>query len=354
MRTALLSLLLCACEGLTSAPEPAVSALVRTTDGCFALMTPQTPVSPTLGVADLCTYAGSTQLLAGIDLVELVIDYGPDVSFAASSQAPAPTVTVAVDGAAADVPIAISDEHRVGDRAYFVATFYAPGTPSHDVQITAGVNPGFRTTVPEVFSVLPAQVEIDILDCAPGQICELPGAVGNAHVRVSLPGLVPQTVTLHEQLAGVVQPDPLPPITTAVALDHTEAVAALPVPAAPDGTVLVLSTSLDGGATSTISALIRAPMISAHLSCEPSCSLAAGDPVGLEIDAPALIHPLQALVGTSLDGVPQLVAAPVALLPESNSSVGMLALTAPAQPGAWEIVATVAGYAAPAIVTTVH
>jgi hypothetical protein len=354
MRIALLSLL-CACEGLTSAPEPAVSALVRTTDDCFALMTPQTPVSPTLGVADLCTYAGSTQLLAGIDLVELVIDYGPDVSFAASSQAPAPTITVTVDGAAADIPINLSDEHRVGDRAYFIATFYAPATPSHDVQITAGVNPGFRTTVPEVFEVLPAQVQLEILDCTPGQTCELAGAVDNAHVRVTLPGLVPQTVTLHEQLAGVVEPDPLPPLTTSIMLDHTEAVAAVPVPAAPDGTLLVLSSSLDGGATSTVSALIRAPVISAHLSCEPSCALVAGDSVGLEIDAPALIHPLQALVDTSLDGTPQLVAAPIALVPGSNgTAVGTLALQAPAQPGAWQIVATVAGYAAPAIVTTVH
>jgi hypothetical protein len=351
----LVLLLVCGCEGLTSAPEPAVSALVRTNDGCFALMTAATPVAPTLGVADLCTYRGSTELLAGIDLVELVIDYGPDVSFAASTQAPAPTVTVTIDGTAADLPIAISDEHRVGDRAYFIATLHAPATPSNDVQITAGVNSGFRTTVPDVFATVAPQVELDLLDCIPGQTCELAGAVGSAHVRIVLPGGVPQTVTLHEQIAGVVEPDPIPPVTTAVMADHTEAVAAIPVPAAPDGSLFVLSTSLDGGAMSSVSALIRAPMITAHLSCDPSCSLAAGDAVGLEIDAPSLIRPLEALVDTSLDGTPQLVAAPIALLPQASGiAVGMLALHAPAQPGAWQITASVAGYAAPAIVTTVH
>ncbi len=343
------------CEGLTSAPEPAGSALVRTGDGCFALMTPGTPVSPTLGVANQCSYPASTQLLAGIDLVELVIDYGPDVDFAPSTAAPAPTVTVTIDGAAVDLPITISDENRVGSRAYFIATFHAPAMPSNDVQITAGVNSGFRTTIPDVFATVAPPVELDLVDCAPGPSCELAGAVGNAHVRVVVPGTVPQTVTLHEAVAGVPMPDPLPPVTTAIVADHTEALAAVPVPAAADGSLFVLSTSLDGGAPTTVSAVIRAPAITAHLSCDPSCSLAAGDPVGLEIDAPALIRPLQANVDTSLDGTPQLVAAPVSLLPEASGlAVGMLALQAPAQPGTWQIVASVAGYPAQAIVTTVH
>ena len=351
----LLPLLLCACEGLTTAPEPVVSALVRTPDGCFALMTPSAPVAPTLGVANLCSYRASTQLVAGIDLVELVIDYGPDVEFAASTPAPPPEVTISVDGAAIDLPVEISDEHRVGSRAYFLATFHAPATPSNDVQITAGVNAGFRTTVPVVFVTTAAQVELDMLDCTPGQACELAGAVGNAHVRVVVPGTVPQTVQLHELLAGVPQPDPAPPVTTEIATDHTEAIVAIAVPAAADGTLLELSTSLDGGPTTEATATIRAPTLTAHLSCDPSCSLAAGDAVGLEIDAPSLIHPLQAYVDTALDGTPGLVAAPVALLPQASGlAIGRLALHAPATPGTWQIDASVAGYAAPAIVTAVH
>ena len=355
MKRYLLPLILCGCEGLTTAPEPAVSALVRTPDGCFALMTPSTPVAPTLGVANQCSYRASTQLVAGIDLVELVIDYGPDVEFAASTPAPPPTVTVSVEGAAIDLPIEISDEHRVGSRAYFIATFHAPDTPSNDVEITAGVNSGFRTTLPVVFVTTAAQVELDMVDCTPGQPCELAGAVGNAHVRVVLPGTVPQTVQLHESLAGVPQPDPIAPVTTAVVGDHTEALAAVPIPAAADGALLVLSTSLDGGPVTVATATIRAPTITMHLSCDPSCSLAAGDAVGLEIDAPGLIRPLQAYVDTALDGTPQIIAAPVALFPQASGvAIGNLALHAPATPGTWQIDASVAGYAAPAIVTTVQ
>jgi hypothetical protein len=355
MKRYLLPLLVCGCEGLTSSPQPYVSALVRTGEGCFALMTPATPVAPSLGVANQCTYRASPQLVAGIDLVELVIDYGADVGFASSTAAPPPIVTVTVDGAAADVPITISEEHRVGDRAYFIATFYAPATPSNDIQITAGVNPGFRTTVPVVFSATAPIVELDLLDCIPGQSCELAGAVGAAQVRIVLPGSVPQTVTLHEQVAGVPQPDPLAPVTTEVVGGHTEALASVPVPAAADGSLLVLSTSLDGGAPSSVSAVIRAPAITAHLSCDPGCSLAAGDAVGLQIDAPALIRPLQARIDTTVDGTPELIGAPVELAPQANgTAVGTIALHAPAQPGTWQIVATVAGYDAPAIVTTVH
>jgi hypothetical protein len=348
-------LLVCACEGLTSAPQPLVSALVHTSDGCFALMTPNTPVSSTLGVADLCTYRAGSQLIAGIDLVELVIDYGPDVGFADTTTAPPPNVTVTVDGAAIDVDLSLSYEHRVGDRAYFVATFHAPATPSNDVQISAGVNSGFSTTIPIVFSTIAPQVELDMIDCMPGQPCELAGAVGDAHVRIVLPGLVPTSVQLHEQLGGIVQPDPIPPATTAISGDHTETTVSVPVPAAPDGTLLVLYTSVANGAPGSASATIRTPQLAAHLSCEPSCDLAAGDSVGLEIDAPALIRPPQAAVDTRINGTPALVGAAVALSPQATGlAVGTLALQAPSTPGTWQIDVSVAGYAAPAVITTVH
>ncbi len=202
---------------------------------------------------------------------------------------------------------------------------------------------------------MPPQIELDITDCVPGQLCELAGAVGAAHVRLVLPGTVPQTLMLHEQIAGIVQPDPIPPVTTVVMFDHTETLASVPVPVASDGTLLVLYTSLGGGPPSSVSAVIRAPVISAHLSCDPSCALNAGDAVGLEILAPGLIRPLQARLDTTVDGVPEIVNAPVELVPQANgTAIGTLALHAPASPGAWELVASVAGYDAPASVTTVH
>ena len=353
-RALALLVLLAACEGLTTPAEPRVAVLVRTGDSCFALMTTASPVDPALGVADQCSYSANPELLAGLDLVEIVVDYGPDVSFAATTSAPPPSITVTVDGAAVDLPVALSDEHRIGDRAYFIATFRAPSTPSHDVEITAGVNAGFRTTVPLVFTTVAPQVEVEITDCTPTAACVLDGGVGDAHVRVALPGDLPESIAIHEAIDGVAQPDPLPPVTTEVVGTHTEITAAIPVPPAHDGANLVFSASFAGSVPTQVSAIVRAPSLTLQLSCGDACDLAAGDPVGIEVDAPAEIHPLQALVTTRLDGAPQIIATPVALIPTANGrAVGTLAVTAP-QPGTWQIDATVAGYPTPAFVTTVH
>jgi hypothetical protein len=75
----------------------------------------------------------------------------------------------------------------------------------------------------------------------------------------------------------------------------------------------------------------------------------------LTIIAPAQIRPNEARVSTYLDGVPQVIVAPVELVQNANgTSQGLLALRTPNETGTWEIVVTVAGYGAPAIVTTIQ
>ena len=101
--------------------------------------------------------------------------------------------------------------------------------------------------------------------------------------------------------------------------------------------------------------MIRAPEITARLTCGTTCSLASGDPIGLEILAPSQIRPLEALVTTRLDGNPQLVSVRVPLEQRADgTALGLLGLMAPAESGSWQIDVTVAGYAAPTIVTTVQ
>ena len=353
MRAALL--LLCACGGgLTSDAQPIISALVQDGD-CFALITPDSPVAPSLGVSGTCSHRAEPRLLAGIDFVELVIDYGPDVTFAGTTRAPRPEVTVTVDGVESDVPIEISEEYRVGGRAYFLATFYAPAKPSTDVRISAGVNAGFRTILPDVFQTVAPQVGLALIECPQGTQCELAGAVGSAHLFITVPGRVSQDVAIHSVLGGVEEADPHPPVRTHVSLGHTEATVAIPVPSAPDFTMWTLSAQIGDGTPAQVSAIIRIPALIAQLSCGTSCNLGTGDAVGLEIIAPAKIRPLEALVETRINGVPQLVATPVTLVPRADgTAVGLLALTAPSTPGTWQIIATVAGYPAPAIVTSVQ
>jgi hypothetical protein len=357
MRVALCAALavLAACEGVSTSPQPIVSVLKRLPQGCFEVITMDTsPPDPALGIGDVCSSPADTPgvLLANDDFVELVVDYGPDVEFASSTVAPPPTITLVVDGQPSGVTITVGPEQRVGARAFFVATFLTPAPASLDVRIVAGVNPGFQTTVPDVFRIEVPFVEIALVDCAIGTVCTYTGSVGSAHVRVSVVGDTPQLVALGMVLDGVAQPPPGPPIETQFTVDHTEHMTAIPVPAARDGAQWLITAQLDGGTPSAVLATIAAPAIATALSCGTAC--AAGQPAGLTITAPGLIRPLEALVTTYADGVPQLVAAPVELFQQADgSAVGNLALVAPSA-GTWQVDATIAGYAAPALITAVH
>lgn len=353
-RMSLLTVLaLAACDdGITSDAQPIVSVLKQDGD-CFALIAGD-PIDPTLGVSGTCPYRGDTRLLAGIDLVEIVIDYGADVAFAGSTIAPRPQIVVTTSGVASDEPVEISDEFRVGERAYYIATLRTPRDASTDVRVTAGVNAGFQTTVPEVLSIIAPQVQLSLLECPEGP-CDLPGATGSAHVRLAVPGSVSQTVTIHSTLDGVPQPDPVPPVRTFVVGGHTENTTAIPIPVAADGTRWSLSAHVGDGPLTKVDAVIRKPTIVTELTCGAGCSLDDGDAVGLEILTLAGIRPLEALVTTRLDGIPHLVDARVPLSPRADGTAhGVLGLVAPGPSGTWQIDVTVAGYSADSIVTNVQ
>jgi hypothetical protein len=349
-----LVLLLAGCEiGVSSAPQPSVSVLKRDGD-CFALMTAGTPVAPALGVHGVCGYRADPRVLAGIDLVQLVIDYGAEVTFEGTVAAPPPTITITVDGLISDQPIELSPEQRAGGRAYFIATFRAPRTPSANMRVEVGVNPGFHTLVPDVFAVVAPRVELALVDCPLGIDCAYEGAVGAANVYIAVLGEVPQVVKLRSALDGVAQPDPVPPLVTQVFGGHTAGTSAIPVPTAPEGTLWTITAQIGDAPPSAVTATIHAPAIAAQLSCGPTCALDRDEPVGLEITAPAAIQQRQALVTTRLDGVPQLVAAPVTLVALTDgAATGLLGLRAPTSPGTWQIDVSVAGYLAPAVVTTI-
>ena len=255
------------CEGLTSLPEPSVSVLRQTEGGCFALMN-DTPVASVLGVPGTCLGPPTQpQLFGGADNVEVVIDYGPDVDFAGSTSSPVPTVDITVDGKTVDQQIDISAEHRVGGRAYYIATFVAPPTPSIDMQITAGVDADFQTVVPTIFTIVLPPVTLELLDCVGIQACQLMGSVGSAHIKVSVLGEVPQTVLIHTLLDGFMLPDTLPPITTEISAGHTEHTTAIPVPAAHDNDVWEITAQLGAQLPTSVLVTIVPPTITTALSC---------------------------------------------------------------------------------------
>jgi hypothetical protein len=341
MKYALLLATLCACEGLTTPPTPALSVLKRMPEGCFALTTPETPPADALHLYGTCSYQADATLMANVDEAVVVIDYGPDVEFDTTTAVPPPAVSVTIDGAPADVPVMVGDVQRVGSRAFFEATLRAPAQLSSDMRISASVNAGFAATVDQVFAVIAPPVGLALAECPDPTSCELAGAVGDAHLVVSIPGDLPQTVTIDSELDGIADT-----AARAVTVTPPATTIALPVPAAPDGALWKLSARLAGDTAPSVTATIVAPAITSSLSCEPTCSLGPGDQVGLQITVPSGLHASQALVTTRLNGVPELAGEPVALDP------GLVALTVPGH-GTWTIDVSVAGYAAPAIVQSI-
>ncbi len=335
-------------------PSPIVSVLKRDPSGCFALMTVDTPIAGNLVVPEVCPDpAMFPTMLAGIDLIEVVIDYGPDVDFAADATPPAPTVTLLVDGVTSDAPITLSGVQRLGPRAYFLATLRAPAEPSNDVRIIASVDAGFTTEVATVFVVEPPPVTFTIAECPTG-VCQLAAAVGVVHVVVGVPGDVALPVEIHQTIDGHSEPDPTAPLETVPVQSGTEADVAIPVPNVQPGALWVLQAQVNAAESASIVAMLEAPAISASLSCGASCAITVGQSVGLDVDAPLGITPATALVTTQIDGVPQLVDAPLALAAVGMTARGLETLVAPATAGTWQIDVTVAGYPATTIVQTIH
>jgi hypothetical protein len=337
----LLLLLLPACEGLTTPPSPQLSVLKRMPEGCFAVATPDSPPAAELQLYGTCSYQADPTLMANVDEAVVVIDYGPDVELDPTADVPPPTLTITIDGAPADVAVSIGEVQRVGARAFFEATLRAPAQLTNDLRIRAQVNAGFAAELVQPFAVVAPPLGLSLFECPDPTSCELAGAVGDAHLVMSVPGDAPQQVTIRQSLGGVEDPN----IITATITPPSSTVA-LAVPAAPGGTSWTISASLFGGMPPSATATIRPPLITTQLSCAPNCALAPGDPVGLRIFTPLGLQATQAFVTTRLNGVPQLVGEPVAIDP------GLLALTVPGR-GTWTIDVSAAGYAAPAIVQNV-
>jgi hypothetical protein len=351
MKRLLLLSTLCACEGLTTPPTPALSALKRMPEGCFALMTPATPVAPDIHLDGTCSYQADPTLMAGVDEAVIVVDYGPDVEFDTTTAIPPPIVTMTVDGAVSNTPISISGAQRIGPRAYFLATLRAPEVLSQSVRIEAEVNAGFHGELDNVFSLVPAPISLAFAECPDPMACVLPGAVGDAHLQISVPGTLEQTLTVRTAVDGVEQPDSVE-VDTHTSSTTSSATVALPVPAARVGAVWTVSAQLAVGPAPSITAAIQSPAVTMQLSCAPNCSLAPAESVGLAIFAPVGVRADQALITTRLDGVPQLVGEPVQLIQDASGTSGLVSLTVPSH-GTWTIDATVAGYSAPAIVQTI-
>jgi hypothetical protein len=158
----------------TTSSGPSVALQKQTARGCYATLTPAPPAKE-LGLTDLCPATDKAPppvLVAGIDQVRAVIDYA-GVEFPGSASAPAPTVTVTIDGKASTTLASVQAERRTDGRTYFLATFVVPNVVSNNIRIDVTVNAGYDTPVATVLSTVQpvATAATSVLTREPNATC---------------------------------------------------------------------------------------------------------------------------------------------------------------------------------------
>jgi hypothetical protein len=179
------------CSGDAPVIGPAISVMKETAANCFTVLTPVRP-STDLGLDQtLCEAAGAPTLIAGVDQIRLLIDYG-NVHFDGTKNAPVPIVQVTADGRAVDASVTILPERRVAGHSYFVASLQAPTMVSDTVQFAAAVNPGFSTVESTIFRIKQPIQAVSVLkrSTRSGQSCSILVAGAEPSPDLGLPRTV--------------------------------------------------------------------------------------------------------------------------------------------------------------------
>lgn len=182
-----LLLVLAGCDDLGSRSGPTVSVLRQTRGACFELMAGPRP-PPGMGGEPCSAIATSTTLTAGLDVVQLVIDYGT-INVAASAMIPAPMPSILLDGVATTPSPGAQRQPALDDHTYFLAHATAPETLSNHVQITVPVVAGYGAVVPTIFQTVDPPITAAVLVKAPAGCFAPVGAAPSA--ELGLPNLCP-------------------------------------------------------------------------------------------------------------------------------------------------------------------
>jgi hypothetical protein len=317
---------------------------------CYDDLTAATwPVDPALGFNICGAPPSDAGWRGGVDQVEVVVDYGPDVQFEATATVPPPTVAVTADGQPASVAMTPSAPIPAGGgRYYFTVDFIAPPIRSTNVRVGVSVASGFSYQVPTTFAVSPPTPTIAVTGCAPGDTCTATAGVGSVEVTVTSPGSVSQEISFRSLVNGIQQAESIPAVTTKAKGDHAEWVISFPVPITDKQPALwVIEADLGPETAHTDAIQLGLPTIEASLACGSSCTLAPGAATGVTVVAPEGIRADHASLTATLDGVPVITGGTINLDrpgPTAGTVAGDLPLTAPAKTGQWQIDVSVAGY----------
>ena len=167
---------------------------------CFATISQAVP-DPELGLRGSCEGDGAlSAVIAGVDRLRIVIDYGTSVRISAATKLPAPTLALLFDGAPSMVAPRFGEMQRAGKHLFFLATYDVPLIDANELVIAAEAVPDFRDETPESFAVAQPSARVEIEGCAAGG-CGFVGGVQAARVVVTIPSREPQPVTLRSHLA---------------------------------------------------------------------------------------------------------------------------------------------------------
>ncbi|HEX4418172.1 MAG TPA: hypothetical protein VH165_09760, partial [Kofleriaceae bacterium] len=200
-----------ACGDTTTSSGPNVLVFRETSRGCMVLLSgsddgavftrpegaPGTAVTCGSGSADGATQGsggpfvvcGSDPAISevggvrpGIDVLDVVIDYGSDLS--ASGVLTAPVLTLYFDGVGSAAP-APTLQPRLDNHTYYTGSIVVPAVESNDITLGVSVVNGFSTTVPTTFKAYVPPIVFSLYRITNGGM----QLVGLA----ALPAIVPST-----------------------------------------------------------------------------------------------------------------------------------------------------------------
>lgn len=155
---------------------------------------------PELGLGIEPCAAIATPILAGVDTLRIVIDYGTGLRISDATVLPDPAIAVTFDGQPSTATPRLGHMQRAEGHAFFLATYDVPLAIASEARITAEAVADYRDEVQPFAVILPTPT-IRIQNCAVG--CVLTGGATTATVEVTVPSRTAQPVTLRTSLDDV-------------------------------------------------------------------------------------------------------------------------------------------------------
>ena len=209
----------------------------RQAEQCWATAARPSDWEP-VPASSTCAMPATRTLIAGVDDLRLLIDYG-DLRFSSAATIPKPTVIFTGDGVVFEAALTVSEARRAGENLYFEAFTEAPLQPVRRLAVEVRAAADFTYVVPDYLTVTEPMGTLVVEQCPMQGGCELQGGVGHAVAVFSWPGRRTRQATVRSAVDGITQSETIPLTaniaTTANGVSAVLGRAEVPVPLAREG-----------------------------------------------------------------------------------------------------------------------